>query len=48
MAKHTAKASDAFAGVKRLRLANEGSAKENINMVLAELAKLDLKNVSLS
>jgi hypothetical protein len=33
-APHTATVSDAFLGVERLRLANEGSAKENIRRAL--------------
>ena len=33
---YTATVSDAFAGIKRLQLANEGSAKENIYKLLKE------------
>ncbi len=38
---HTATTSDAFAGVERLRLANEGAAKENIAQGLAKLSALN-------
>jgi len=34
---------DAFAAVKRIRIATEASAKENITQALTEIAKLDLK-----
>lgn len=46
----TAGVSDSFFGVKRLRLANEGSARENINELLKRLAglKLGAGQVSLS
>lgn len=40
---HTATTSDAFAGVERLRLANEGAAKNNIKEALKELGALSLK-----
>lgn len=39
---HTATTSDAFAGVTRLRLANEGAAKNNIKQGLAEISQLNL------
>lgn len=39
---HTAKASEAFAGVTRLRLANEGAARDNIEQALAEMSTLQL------
>jgi len=39
---HTAKASAAFAGVERLRLANEGAAKANIQQAITEIATLQL------
>jgi hypothetical protein len=39
---HTAKPSEAFAGVTRLRLANEGAAKENIRQVVTEISTLNL------
>lgn len=37
---YTAKASAAFAGVERLRLANEGAARENIRQAVTELEAL--------
>jgi len=40
---YTAKVSDAFAGVERLRLANEGAAKENIRLALDEIAALNVE-----
>jgi hypothetical protein len=39
---HTAKASEAFAGVTRLRLANEGAARDNIEQALTEMSTLQL------
>jgi hypothetical protein len=39
---YTAKASAAFAGVERLRLANEGAARENIRQAVTELEALTL------
>jgi hypothetical protein len=39
---HTAKTGEAFAGVKRLRLANEGAARDNIHDALTQLAALTL------
>ncbi|HEV2700443.1 MAG TPA: hypothetical protein VGV09_02345 [Steroidobacteraceae bacterium] len=39
---YTAKASAAFAGVERLRLATEGAAKANIQQAMTELAALQL------
>ncbi len=39
-ANYTAKFSDAFAGAERLRLANEGAAKANIQMLTDELLRL--------
>ena len=39
---HTAKPSEAFAGVTRLRLANEGAAKDNIQQALTELSSMQL------
>lgn len=49
-APYTAKLSDSFFAVKRLRLANEGSGKKNIEMILEYLAKLkvDTGEVSLT
>jgi hypothetical protein len=37
---HTATTSDAFAAVTRLRLANEGAARNNIKQGLAEISRL--------
>ena len=39
---YTAKTSDAFAAVKRLRLANEGAARENIKQAIAAMGALTL------
>lgn len=39
---HTATTSDAFAGVARLRMANEGAAKNNIANALAKISTLKL------
>jgi hypothetical protein len=39
---YTATAGQAFAGVERLRLANEGAARENIRLALTEMAGLTL------
>jgi hypothetical protein len=39
---HTAKMGDAFAGVERLRLANEGAAKANIQQVISEISAIQL------
>jgi hypothetical protein len=39
---HTAKASEAFAGTARLRLANEGAAKANIQQALTEMSAMSL------
>lgn len=41
-AKHTATTDDAFAGVKRLRLANEGSARKNIAELINRLSKINI------
>jgi hypothetical protein len=40
--KYTAKAGDAFVGVERLRMANEGAARANIKDGLEELSELSL------
>lgn len=40
---YTATIGDAFVGVTRLRLANEGAAKENIAALLKRLSQLDVK-----
>ncbi len=47
---YTAGVGDAFVGTTRLRLANEGSARENIGALLKRLAELNIeaKQVSLS
>jgi hypothetical protein len=42
VSEHTAAAGEAFAGVKRLRLATEGAARQNIESLIRELAKLHL------
>jgi len=39
---HTAKPSEAFAGVTRLRLANEGAAKANIQQAITEISTIQL------
>jgi hypothetical protein len=39
---HTAKMGDAFAGVTRLRLANEGAAKANIQEAITEISAIQL------
>ncbi len=42
-AKFTATVSDAFVGVKRLRMANEGSIKENIKQLIDKLSQLNMR-----
>jgi hypothetical protein len=39
---HTAKVGEAFAGVERLRLADEGAAKDNIHQAIDAIAALNL------
>ena len=39
---YTATMGDAFVGTTRLRLANEGSARKNIEGLLDELSKLEI------
>jgi hypothetical protein len=39
---YTAKAGDAFAGTERLRLANEGAARENIRQMIEAVSALQL------
>jgi hypothetical protein len=39
---HTAKTSDAFAAVERLRLANQGAAKANIEQAITEMSQVEL------
>ena len=48
VAPHTATVGDAFAGVKRLRLANEGSGKKNIEGLLEKLSKLKINKNEIS
>ncbi len=50
IAPHTAGVGDAFAAVKRLRLANEGSAQKNIEGLLNKLTELriELQGISLA
>jgi len=43
---YTATFSQAFAGFERLRLANEGSAKENIKQLIERLYSLDIKSAA--
>lgn len=45
-APYTAKFSDAFAGVERLKLANEGAIRTNISQLIDELFRLKFENVS--
>lgn len=47
-ADHTATMGDAFYGVERLRLANEGSAKKNIEQFLKELTNLKISKKDVS
>ncbi|WP_067582805.1 hypothetical protein [Endozoicomonas ascidiicola] len=47
-APYTATVGDAFAAIKRLRLANEGSGKENIKNLLSELANIDVADISIN
>jgi ATP phosphoribosyltransferase regulatory subunit HisZ len=39
---HTAKTGEAFAAVERLRLANQGAAKANIEQAISEMSQVDL------
>ncbi len=48
VAPHTAGISDAFAAVKRLRLANEGSAQKNIEGLLNKLSELHIEKQEIS
>ena len=43
---YTAKVSDALMGVERLKLANEGSVRENITRLVAELQGLKVESVT--
>ncbi len=45
---HTATMGDAFAAIKRLRLANEGSAKRNIESLMDKLAQLKIEPSTVS
>ncbi|MGR6778797.1 hypothetical protein ACU5B6_04090 [Moritella viscosa] len=42
-APHTATFGDAFSGVARLQMANEGSGKKNIEALLNKLAELNIE-----
>lgn len=48
VAPYTATFNDAFAGVKRLRLANEGSGKKNIEKFLEKLSELKISKNQVS
>lgn len=48
VAPHTATMGDAFVAITRLRLANEGSGKKNIEGLLNKLAKLKIKSNQVS
>lgn len=48
IAPYTATVGDAFMGVERLRLANEGSGKKNIENLLTDLTKLDFKDIAVN
>lgn len=48
IAPHTTSAGEAFAGVKRLRLANEGSARKNIEGLLNRLTELQIEPTQIS
>ncbi len=43
---YTASFSDAALGVERLRLANEGSIRENIKQVIDDLFRLNMQNIA--
>ncbi|PWF55128.1 hypothetical protein [Massilia glaciei] len=44
----TAKVGDAFAGVERLRLANEGAVRSNIGELIGEIRKVGVSGVALN
>jgi len=44
----TAKVSDALAGIERLKLANEGAARKNIQGLLKKLSKYKVKNIAIN
>ncbi|MDO8328902.1 MAG: hypothetical protein Q7T36_00330 [Fluviicoccus sp.] len=46
VAPHTATVGDAFVAIKRLRLANEGSVRQNIDNLIAKIEKLKVDGVS--
>ena len=48
VAPHTATMGDAFVGVKRLRLANEGAGKKNIELFLKKLSTLKISPSEIS
>lgn len=48
VAPHTATFGDAFAGVKKLRLANEGAGKKNIESLLEKLSALKINKNEIS
>ena len=48
VAPHTATIGDAFAAVKRLRLANEGSGMKNIEQFLEKLSELEISKSQIS
>ena len=48
VAPHTATTGDAFAGYKRLQLANEGSGKKNIEGFLEKLSELKINPKEIS
>ena len=45
---YTATFSDAAMGVERLKIANEGSARENITTLVGELYQLDINSQTIS
>ncbi|MBL1457324.1 MULTISPECIES: hypothetical protein [unclassified Methylophaga] len=48
IAPYTATMSDAFAAIKRLRLANEGAGQKNIEMLLEKLSELKINQSEIS
>lgn len=48
IAPYTATMNDAFAAVKRLRLANEGAGKKNIEALLEKLSELNIEESEIS
>lgn len=45
---YTAKASDAFAAVERMRLANEGAVRVNIGELIGEIRKVGIRGVAMN